>query len=142
MDHKILRVLAIISMPNFGRLSVSITGWRSQQNEVKPESGSRAPTNGPILLTYTLKEIFKGHKRSNLGQIVVLGSNRSNQSKCIHYTYVKRYFSIKNFPKNSDLIFFKLIIITVKRGQTWVKPTPQASTRAEDILTKYNDIYA
>ena len=66
-------------------------------------------------MAYTLKDqLFftdsesvswpKGHKRSNLGQIVELGSNQEEESKCIQYTYV----STTNFLKNSDLIFFKL----------------------------------
>ena len=31
-------------------------GGALEQNEQKPENGSRAPPNGPILMTYTLKD--------------------------------------------------------------------------------------
>ena len=37
-------------------LTIRPRGGAREQNEQKPENGSRAPPSGPILMTYTLKD--------------------------------------------------------------------------------------
>ena len=65
-------------------------GSALEQNEQKHENCSRAPPSEPILIIYTFKDwilftdsesvYIEGHKRSNLGQIVELGTRRAIKS--------------------------------------------------------------
>ena len=50
-------------------------GGALEQNEQKPENGSRAPPNGPILMTYTLKD-WKFFTDSESVYIMTLKVNR------------------------------------------------------------------
>ena len=106
-------------------------GGALQQNEQKPENGSRAPPSGPILMTYTFKDgkfftdseyvyimTYWRPTEVNLGSNRRKGSNRADKSKYIQLTYV----STLNFLKNLDSIFSRSI--RVNRGQTWVKGSP------------------